>query len=119
MSDKKTFMNDSLEETKHRQLELKLWLPATAKDIQGLDMRTSELSIPQLNPHYAFQLADRLGKSIGKLVAVSKCHFCGCTSSFFVSKIMRVMFGVALRPYSSPFEGERSNWDWKESRIPS
>ena len=43
------FMRDALKEMERRELALKLWLAATAKDTKSPDVRGVELAISHLN----------------------------------------------------------------------
>ena len=51
-------MSSVLQDADRRQLALKLWLTATAKEPMASDMRRRELAIAQLRPRSAFEMAD-------------------------------------------------------------
>ena len=51
-------MNDVPRKAKHRQLALKFWLAATAKEPVAANIRRRDLAIGQLNPRSAFGAAD-------------------------------------------------------------
>ena len=63
------FTDDVLQDGEHKQLTLKLWLAATAKATAASDMRRRGISMAEINPNSAFELADRTtGTSVDETV---------------------------------------------------
>ena len=59
------FIDDVPKKAERRELALKLWRSATAKDPAASDMRRRALAMAQLNPKRAFEIADmRAGSSV-------------------------------------------------------
>ena len=54
------FMDDVLQNDEHKQLTLKLWLAATAKQTAASDMQRRDISLAEINTTSAFELADKI-----------------------------------------------------------
>ena len=61
------FMDEVLQNDEHKQLTLRLWLAATAKMTAASDMQRRDISMAEINPNSAFELADRItGTSVNE-----------------------------------------------------
>ena len=68
------FMEEALKNAEHRQLALKLWLTATAKDPAATDMRRKELLLSLGNPKSAFEVADLVAGGSVNESCLGKAH---------------------------------------------